>query len=128
MSILRSIGAILAGLIAVVVLSSAADFALESTAVFPPPQRFQDFTTANYALALAYRTVFNIFGCWLAARLAADHPMRHALILGVIGFALAALGAIVMWNLGAHWYPIALVIEALPCAWIGGRLAQRRPA
>jgi hypothetical protein len=128
MPILRSIGAILAGLVAVVILSSVADFALESTGVFPPPERFQEFTTANYALALAYRSVFNIFGCWLAARLAADHPMRHAMILGVIGFALATLCAIIMWSVGTHWYPLALVIEALPCAWIGGRLAQRRAA
>ena len=94
--------------------------------MLPPPERFHDYNNGHYALALGYRTIINVFGCWLAARLAPNHPMRHALILGGIGFALATLGAVVMWSIGSHWYPIALVIEALPCAWLGGRLAQRR--
>lgn len=124
--ILRSIGAIFAGLIAVVALSSAVDFLLESTGVLPTPEHFGDYNDGHFALALAYRTVINIFGCWLAARLAPNSPMRHALILGAIGMALATLGAVVMWSVGTHWYPLALVIEALPCAWIGGKLAERR--
>jgi MFS family permease len=126
--ILRSIGAIFAGLVAVVALSTLTDTVLESTGVIPPPQRFTEHNNGHLALALAYRTVFNAFGCWLAARLAPSHPMRHALILGVIGMVLGTLGAIVMWSFGAHWYPIALVATALPCAWIGGKLAERRAA
>ena len=121
-AVLRSAGALLAGLVAVVVLSSAADLAFEALAVFPPPERFGAFTTANYLLALSYRAAFNIFGCWLAARLAPNRPMRHALILGAIGFVLASLGLVVMWSVGDHWYPIALVVSAFPCAWIGGKL------
>jgi len=27
-------------------------------------------------------------------------------------------------QLGPAWYPWALVVLALPCAWIGGKLAQ----
>ena len=126
MAIVRSLGAIFAGLIAVVALSTAVDFLLETAGVIPAPEHFSDYNEGHLALALAYRTVINAFGCWLAARLAPGHPMAHALILGAIGMALAALGAIVMWGVGAHWYPIALVIEALPCAWIGGKLAERR--
>jgi hypothetical protein len=40
-------------------------------------------------------------------------------------------GMIVMWNLGSHWYPIALILLAPPGAWLGGVLARgavRRPA
>ncbi len=50
--------------------------------------------------------------------------MSHALILGLIGTALSAAGAIAAsgMNLGPSWYPIALVISALPCAWLGGLL------
>jgi hypothetical protein len=32
------------------------------------------------------------------------------------------------WNsgpeFGPKWYPLALVVVALPCAWLGGRLRQ----
>jgi hypothetical protein len=50
--------------------------------------------------------------------------MRHALILGIVGLVLSAAGAIatIPMDLGPAWYPIALVITALPCAWLGGAL------
>jgi hypothetical protein len=52
--------------------------------------------------------------------------MQHALLGGAIGLVVSAIGTAVSWNqmpsLGPHWYPLALVITALPCAWLGGRL------
>ncbi len=39
-----------------------------------------------------------------------------------IGVLLSTLGAIAMWDFGMHWYPIALIVSSLPCAWIAGRL------
>jgi hypothetical protein len=47
-----------------------------------------------------------------------------ALTLGVIGLVLSSAGAIaaIPMNLGPSWYPIALVLTALPCAWLGGVL------
>jgi hypothetical protein len=56
--------------------------------------------------------------------------MRHALVLGVIGLVLSLAGAIVTipMNLGPSWYPIALVVTALPCAWLGGFLHSKRQA
>jgi hypothetical protein len=29
-------------------------------------------------------------------------------------------------GLGPRWFPIALVVSALPCAWLGGLLHRRR--
>jgi hypothetical protein len=58
--------------------------------------------------------------------------MLHALILGVLGLAASTAGAVVTWNkgpvFGPHWYPVALVVLAIPTAWAGGkiRLAQLR--
>ena len=56
--------------------------------------------------------------------------MWHALILGAIGTAIAIAGATATWNsgpeFGPRWYPIALVVTALPCAWIGGKLRERQ--
>jgi disulfide bond formation protein DsbB len=78
---------------------------------------------------LSYRMVYAVLGSYIAARLAPRNPMRHAIIPGIIGLALSAAGAIVAVthaDLGPAWYPIALVITTLPCAWLGGLLYQRR--
>jgi hypothetical protein len=81
-----------------------------------------------FVLATAYRIVFGIAGCYLAARLAPDRPMKHALILGVVGLVLSIAGAAAMWDAGPAWYSLAIIAIALPCAWVGGklRLIQRR--
>lgn len=120
----RSIGAIFLGLVAVVALSTGGDMIFHATGVFPPPGEPMP-QHELLALALSYRLVFDTLGPYLAARFAPSAPMRHALILGTIGFVLGVLGAVVMWNAGPNWYPIALAATALPCAWVGGRLFER---
>jgi hypothetical protein len=123
----RSIGAVFAGLVAIFVLSLGIDQVLHVLKVYPPWGEPMNDPGLN-ALALSYRIVIDIFGCWLAARLAPRRPMKHALILGGIGLVLSILGVVgaMSANLGPLWYPIALVVSCLPCAWIGGKLAQRR--
>jgi len=78
-------------------------------------------------LALSYRIVIALVSCYVAGRIAPWAPMRHALILGGIGFALSTLGALAasQMALGPLWYPLALVAVTLPCAWLGGALARR---
>jgi MFS family permease len=121
---LRSIGAVFAGLLVVVVLSTAADAVLHATGVYPPfPRRMAD---ELFLLATAYRIAFGILGCYVAARLAPRRPMRHALVLGCIGTVLSIAGAARMWAYGPAWYTIAIIAIALPCAWIGGRLHEAR--
>jgi hypothetical protein len=124
MDILRSIGAVLAGFVVVVVLSTGTDFVLESTHIFPSPSE-QMNRPGILAIALAYRCLFTVIGGWVAARLAPGRPVLHALVLGLIGTAFALLGCFVMWNVGQHWYPVALVISAIPCTWLGGWLVER---
>lgn len=54
--------------------------------------------------------------------------MRHALVLGVVGLLLSVAGAVVAMakpELGPAWYSIALVVSAVPCAWLGGALERR---
>ncbi len=124
----RSIGAVLAGLVTIFVLSLATDQLFHSLGVYPPwgqPMR----ETGLLVLAFGYRLVYDVFGCYLTARLAPKTPMAHALMLGGIGTVLATLGAIGMWNLSPNWYPVALAASALPSAWLGGflhRVAQSR--
>ena len=121
-SIGRSIGALLAGFVVVVILSLGTDVALQKAGIFPPLG--QIMSNALFLLATVYRTVYAVVGSYITARLAPDRPMGHALLGGGIGLVLAVVGAVVTWNkdLGPHWYPLALVATALPCAWAGGKL------
>ena len=121
---LRSIGAVLAGLVVIFVLSIGTDLAMHATGVFPPWG--QPMSDALFLLATAYRIVISIGGCYLAARLAPDKPMKHALALGIVGVIVSIAGTVATWNrgpeFGPKWYPIALVVLSMPCAWVGGKL------
>ena len=120
---LRSIIAVLVGFLVIVVLSLATDQLFHSLNVYPPWNEPMRSHGLNF-LALSYRVVYAILGSYLTARLAPRAPMKHAMILGYIGFALSALGAIaaIGADLGPMWYPIVLCLTSVPCAWIGGRL------
>ena len=124
---MRSAGAVLAGLIVIFVLSLGTDAVLHAAGVFPPWGKAMP--DSLFALATAYRIVISVFGCYITARLAPHRPMQHALILGIIGVVISTLGAAMTWNrgpeFGPHWYPIALVVVSIPCAWLGGKLAMR---
>ena len=121
---LRSIGAVLAGLLAVVILSLGTDLALHAVGIFPPWG--QPMSGALFLLATVYRSIYSVVGCYLVARLAPDRPMQYALALGVVGVVVSIVGAVVTWNrgpeFGPKWYPIALIVLAMPCAWAGGKL------
>ena len=47
---------------------------------------------ALFILATAYRTIYGVLGAYIAARLAPNRPMMHALILGALGTVAAAGG------------------------------------
>ena len=119
----RSTGAVFFGFIAVVVFSLGTDQVLHVLQVYPPWGQPM-YETGLALLALSYRIVYAVVGSYIAARFAPRNPMRHALVLGVVGLVLSTAGAIatIPMDLGPSWYPIALVLTALPCAWLGGAL------
>jgi hypothetical protein len=124
---LKSAGALLLGFVAVVVLSIGTDQLFHSLGVYPPWG--QPMTNpALLLLALGYRSAYAVFGSYLAARFAPAKPMQHAMTLGGIGLVLSVLGAIgaAQVDLGPLWYPIALVLTTLPCAWLGGYLFRKQ--
>ncbi|QYO66528.1 hypothetical protein [Leptolyngbya sp. 7M] len=125
--VIKSFGAVVAGLAFIVISHNAADKILEAMGVFPPPEEGLHVTWM-LLLATAYRTVLSIAGCYLTAFLAPGRPMLHALILGLIGLVGASAAAIVVipMDLSPAWYPVALAALALPCAWIGGKLRQKQ--
>lgn len=124
----KSIGAVVAGLLAIIVLSNGTDTVLETTGVFPSLQEQleQGFTTPwMVMLALVYRSVFTVLGGYVTARLAPKRPMRHVLTLGAIGLVLGTAGAIATAGIVPAWFSLALLVLGLPCAWLGGKLHQK---
>lgn len=104
-------------------LSLGTDQVLHVLQVYPPWGQPMYDPSLNL-LALAYRIPYAIVGSYVVARLAPRNPMRHALTAGVVGLVLSVAGVFAALNmdLGPIWYPIALVVTALPCAWLGGVL------
>jgi len=126
---IKSIGAILAGFITVFVLSVVTDVILEKIGVFPPLSNPEAYVWWMLLLALIYRSIYSVIGFYLTGILAPNRPMRHAIILGIIGTVFATLGAFANWGKsapGTEWYPILLVLVTLPCAWLGGKLAESK--
>jgi hypothetical protein len=119
---MKSVGAMAAGLGANL-LAIPVDVVLHAATVFPP--QGQDMTDGLYGLALAYRAAFALLGGRAVARLAPGAPMTHAWLLGGLGVLLGTVGAIAQWNLGHHWYPLALIGISLPLTIAGARLSTR---
>jgi len=119
-----SILSILAGFVAVVILSIGTDILLHYVAGFPKPGEV--FSDWQFRWATIYRTLYGIIGSYITASVAPARPMMHSLIGGAIGLVLSAAGVvaalIVGPKLGPLWYPIALFLGTLPTAWLGAKI------
>ena len=119
--------AVLAGLVFTVAVSTGIDLVMHATGVFP--EEVSGMTTSDWILASSYRLVAAIAGGWITARLALSRPMFLAMVLGGTGTLLGLLGFVGAWmaspKLGPLWYPLLLVVTALPCTWLGGKLSRR---
>jgi hypothetical protein len=124
-NVFKSIGAVVAGFLAIVILSVGTDTILEQVGVLPQGALFD---TGLLLLALMYRSLYSVIGAYITARLAPDQAMRHALALGLLGIVVSGLGALAARDLGPAWYGLALVVVSLPLAWLGGREFELRAA
>src|SRR5262245_13661755 len=107
----RSVLAVFAGFVVVVVLSLGTDEVFHLLKVYPPwgvPMS----EPGLYLLALSYRGVFTFIGGYVTARLAPYAPMTHVLVGCGIGLVLGALGVVAATTaeLGPIWYPVAVAI------------------
>lgn len=121
-TIMRSIGAIAAGAAVAVILTIGSDAAMQALGLLPRPGAPP--TDFSLLIATVYRTLYGTLAAYLTARMAPHHPRIHALIGGAIGLLVCIIGAVATWNggFGPHWYPLALILLAIPQAWLGGSL------
>jgi hypothetical protein len=108
----------------VVILSLVADQVARMLGLLPPLDEPAPESGA-LVLPFAYRSVIVVLGAYIVARFAPYAPMGHALVSGAIGFVLSVLGAIAQWDLGSHWYPVAIVLTAVPYSWLGGLIHRK---
>ena len=122
----RSIAAISAGFVVTAALSIAADAAMRASGVFPPWG--VPMSDSLFGWAATYRAAVAIIGSYLTARLAPARPAAHAIVLGGIGMLVATAGAAATWSagpeFGPHWYALALIAMAMPCAMAGAALRR----
>lgn len=126
-TVVRSIGALVAGFVVTAALSLGTDVIMHGTGVFPGWG--QPMSDGLFVWASVYRVAFTILGGYVTARRAPRRPMAHVVWLGAIGTVVASAGAAATWNagpaFGPRWYLVLLVITALPCVWAGGALRLR---
>ncbi len=120
-----SLWAVVAGVLVVLIVTTLFDLLLHQLGVFPP--QGQPIDDRQALIASSYRIPITIGAAWLTARLAPRRPLKHALILGVVGVVLGLAGVFATWNLGLgpRWYPISLPALSLPESWLGGWLFER---
>jgi hypothetical protein len=122
----QSIWALLSGFLFVIVVTTLVDVLLHAAGIFPPLG--DPINDRQSLLATSYRFVIGIAAGYVTAKLAPANPMKHAMILGIIGTVLGTLGVIASWGskLGPAWYPIAVAALAIPQSWIGVKIFQMK--
>ena len=124
----RSVLAVIAGMAVGIAVTLITDVVLRKAGVLPPlGERVPDRVLA---WVTAYRVFYGIAASYLTAYLAPYRPIAHAMVGGAFGLAASLAGAIATWNAGPaygpHWYPVALIVLALPQSWLGGWLRARQ--
>jgi len=123
--IVRQALAIGAGFATVVVLSLAADQALDASSLSP----LTDMNNPGLAVATLYRALFTVAGGAITTLLARGYGYRPAVILAGIGV-VGGLAGVAAWfavpDLGPLWYPVAVLVTGPPCALAGAWLVLRR--
>jgi hypothetical protein len=121
---LRSAIAIVVGFVYIGALSFGADALLRGVLpdAFGPGGRID--STPVLLFMIAYVALFAVSGCYLAARIAPSHPMRHALFLGVLGLIVNVMGTVSMWDTAPPWFHVVSLLLVMPYAYAGGRLRE----
>lgn len=124
-TIFKSIGAVLAGFLLGGALSVGADFLMDKLGIMSM-EDFKQTSLFVVFIVIVYRFIFNVIGCYLTAKLAPNKPMKHVIIIGIIGTVLSLVGSFAMWDKAIPFYNIAIILISLPSALLGGQLYLKK--
>lgn len=124
MNVLKSIGAVIAGLFTGALLSLITDYIMASLGMMML-DNFKETPFWVVVIVILYRFVFNVAGCYVTGRVAPSKPVLHIWILGIVGFLMALSGTVVMWDQAFPFYNIAIIAIALPSAWLAQKLYRK---
>lgn len=123
----RSILAVVVGFLFIGALSFGTDAVLRAAL----PDAYVDGRVTSVPLLLfisLYVGVYAVAGCYLAARLAPNRPLFHALVLGALGLLFNIAGTAAMWDTAPAWWHVLQLALVMPFAWLGGTLRERQLA
>jgi len=130
---IRSILAILAGLIAITITSFAIEAAVTPLLLRAFPAALPNEAAISHSVpallfTFAYSSLCVVAGGYITARLASHHPVRHAVILGLLQSALTIPAMLAFPGKAPLWGWILSMIIVIPAAWLGGCLYSRTHA
>lgn len=118
----RSFIAVFTGFVLIALLSFGTDIALKMALPSLFDTNGSTSSVTILLLTIAYVGLYATLGCYLAARMAPTHPMRHALVLGGLGLLFNTVGAVYTWNSYPVWYHVVSLLLVMAWAWLGGRM------
>ena len=130
---IRSILAVLAGLVVIIVTS----FGIEAAAnpllmrMFPdalPNEVAMSHNAAVWLFTFVYTFFCVVAGGYITAWVAGRYAVRHAVVLGVLQSALTIPAMMAFPDKAPLWGWIASMIVVIPAAWCGGLVYSRRKA
>jgi hypothetical protein len=123
----RSILAVVAGFLVTGILIFATTAGVVATNPGAFDARSVPTTTGMLVAMHLYVAVYALLGCWVAARLAPSHPMRHAMIVAVLGVIVNAANPSI-WSTYPLWSNIVSVGSPLLLGWLAGTIRERQLA
>jgi hypothetical protein len=121
---MRSVWAVLAGFILIGILSFGTDTIMHAMSPWAYDDKGGTTNVPILLVSMLYSAVYGLVGCYVAARLAPSSPMKHALILGLVGVVVTGLINFGLWGHVPAWWSIANVLVVMPLAWFAGRLRE----
>jgi len=127
-ALLRNAAAVFLGLVAIVVLSIGTHDALHRLRLL---SFLVLYDTRWNLLILSLECAYVLIGGYVTGKVASTNALPFSLAVG--GFRAVWFGSVAIfrfntYDTGPVWLPVALMLAALPCAWLGACLASRKAA